>query len=126
MCADPGRPALPRTEPVSGSMPRRRVGDRTVGAVGLGCMPMSWFYDRGAANDTEAAAVLGAALEHGVTLLDTADVYGPFANETLLGQALLGRRDEAFLATKVGLLVDGAGNYSRNGSRAHIVASVDA
>jgi aryl-alcohol dehydrogenase-like predicted oxidoreductase len=89
-------------------------------------MPMSWLYDRGAVNHTEAAAVLGAALEHGVTLLDTADVYGPFTNEELLGRALLGRRDEAFLATKVGLLVDGAGNYSRNGSRAHIVAACDA
>ena len=104
----------------------RRLDGRTVGAVGLGCMPMSWFYDRGAANGTEAAAVVSAAIEAGVTLLDTADVYGPFANEALLGQALAGRRDEAFLATKVGLLVDGAGNYHRNGSRAHIVASCDA
>ncbi|HST48673.1 aldo/keto reductase [Jatrophihabitans sp.] len=107
-------------------MPRRCVDGRAVGAVGLGCMPMSWFYDRGATNDTEAAAVVSAALDCGVTLLDTADVYGPFANETLVGQALLGRRDEAFLATKVGLLVDGAGNYLRDGSRAHIVASCDA
>ena len=88
-------------------------------------MPMSWFYDRGAANGTEAAAVVSAAIEAGVTLLDTADVYGPFTNEALLGQALAGRRDEVFLASKVGLLVDGAGSYHRNGSRAHIVAACD-
>ena len=107
-------------------MPQRTVAGQVVGALGLGCMPMSWFYDRAARNDTEAAAVVGAALDHGVTLFDTADVYGPFANETLLGRALAGRRDEAFLATKVGLLVDGALRYHRNGSRAHIHGSCDA
>ena len=89
-------------------------------------MPMSWFYDRGARNDIEATATINAALDHGVTLFDTADVYGPFANEALLGQALAGRRDEAFIATKVGLLVDGAGQYHRNGSRAHIHGSCEA
>ena len=109
-----------------GPMPHRRVAGRTVGAIGLGCMPMSWFYDRDARNDTEAAAVIGTALDHGVTLLDTADVYGPFTNETLVGQALLGRRDEAYLATKVGLLVDGSSQYHRNGSPSHIRASCDA
>jgi aryl-alcohol dehydrogenase-like predicted oxidoreductase len=107
-------------------MPQRTVAGRTVGAIGLGCMPMSWFYDRSARNDTEAAAVIGAALDHGVTLFDTADVYGPFSNEALLGHALTGRRDEAFLATKVGLLVDGASQYHRNGSRAHIHGCCDA
>jgi aryl-alcohol dehydrogenase-like predicted oxidoreductase len=108
------------------SMPQRMIAGREVGAIGLGCMPMSWFYDRGAPNDTEAAAVINTALDHGVTLFDTADVYGPFANETLLGRAVAGRRDEAFLATKVGLLVDGASQYHRNGSRAHIHGSCDA
>ncbi len=107
-------------------MPRRAIAGREVGAIGLGCMPMSWFYDRGARNDDEAAATIVAALDHGVTLFDTADVYGPYANETLLGHALAGRREEAFLATKAGLLVDGASQYRRNGSRAHIHASCDA
>jgi aryl-alcohol dehydrogenase-like predicted oxidoreductase len=107
-------------------MPHRAIAGRPVGAVGLGCMPMSWFYDRSSRNDTEAVAVVRAALDHGVTLLDTADVYGPFDNETLLGQALAGRRDEAFVATKVGLLVDGASDYCRNGSRDHILAACDA
>ncbi len=108
------------------SLPQRRIAGRDVGAIGLGCMPMSWFYDRSERNDTEAAAVIGAALDHGVTLFDTADVYGPFTNETLLGQALAGRRDEAFVATKVGLLADGASDYRRDGSRAHIRAACEA
>lgn len=107
--------------------PRHRtIAGRTVGAVGLGCMPMSWFYDRGSRNDTEAVAVVRTALDHGVTLFDTADVYGPFENEALLGQALAGRRDAAFLATKAGLLVDGPSSYSRDGSRAHLLAACDA
>ncbi|HEX8082178.1 MAG TPA: aldo/keto reductase [Jatrophihabitans sp.] len=107
-------------------MPQRAIAGREVGAIGLGCMPMSWFYDRGARNDDEATATIQAALDHGVTLLDTADVYGPFANESLLGRALAGRREKAFLATKVGLLVDGASQYHRNGSRAHIHGSCEA
>ena len=107
-------------------MPQRKVAGRAVGAIGLGCMPMSWFYDRAARNDAEAATVIGAALDHGVTLLDTADVYGPFANEALLGQVLAGHRSEAFVATKVGLLVDGALQYHRNGSRPYIHGSCDA
>jgi aryl-alcohol dehydrogenase-like predicted oxidoreductase len=107
-------------------VPQRQLAGRAVGAIGLGCMPMSWFYDRGARNDTEAAAVINAALDHGVTLFDTADVYGPFSNETLLGQALTGRRDEAFLATKAGLEVDAAAQYHRNGSPAHLHRACDA
>jgi len=108
------------------SLPHRRIAGHTVGAVGLGCMPMSWFYDRGSRNDTEAVAVVRTALEHGVTLFDTADAYGPFENEALLGQALAGRRDDAFIATKAGLLVDGPSSYSRDGSRAHLLAACDA
>lgn len=108
-------------------MPQRTIAGRAVSAIGLGCMPMSWFYDRGARNDDEAAAAIEAALDHDVTLFDTADVYGPFTNETLLGQALGRRRDEAFIATKVGLaVVDGASEYRRDGSPAHIHASCDA
>lgn len=89
-------------------------------------MPMSWFYDRDSRNDGEAEEAINAALDHGVTLFDTADVYGPFTNESMLGQALAGRRDDAFIAGKVGLMVDGASQYHRNGSRAHIHASCDA
>ncbi len=72
----------------------------TVRAVGLGCMGMSEFY--GAADETQSAATIRRALDLGVTLLDTADMYGPFTNERLVGAAIAGRRDEVRLATKFG------------------------
>ncbi|WP_405933157.1 aldo/keto reductase [Streptomyces sp. NBC_00827] len=73
----------------------------TVGVQGLGCMGMSAFY--GAADETESLATIDRALELGVTLLDTAESYGPFVNEQLLGKALAGRRESAVVATKTGV-----------------------
>lgn len=96
-----------------------RVGPQ-VSAVGLGCMPMSGSY--GSAEESEAIATIHRALELGVTLLDTADVYGNGHNEQLVGRALRGRRDEVVLATKFGLLggadgrprgIDGSPDYVR-------------
>ena len=72
----------------------------TVSALGLGCMGMSEFY--GTADETEAVATIHRALDLGVTFLDTADMYGPFTNERLVGRAIAGRRDEVVLATKFG------------------------
>ncbi|KTT04812.1 aldo/keto reductase [Pseudomonas oryzihabitans] len=85
-------------------MLQRRLGlnGPLVSALGLGCMGMSEFY--GATDETEALATLDLALEEGVTLLDTADAYGPHRNEELLGRALRGRREQVFLATKFGLV----------------------
>ncbi len=86
-------------------MHKRRLGNQglEVGALGLGCMGMSDFY--GPRDEAESLATLKRALELGVTLLDTADVYGPQTNEQLLGRALRGRpRDSFVLATKFGML----------------------
>ncbi|HEX4774259.1 MAG TPA: aldo/keto reductase [Candidatus Saccharimonadales bacterium] len=82
-------------------MQMRKLGnDLTVSAIGLGCMGMSDFY--GAANEQEAIGVIHYALGHGINFLDTADAYGPFTNEKLVGKAIKGRRDEVILATKFG------------------------
>jgi aryl-alcohol dehydrogenase-like predicted oxidoreductase len=83
-------------------MQQRQLGRQglQVSTVGLGCMGMSEFY--GPANDADSIKVIHRAIELGVTFLDTADMYGPFTNEVLVGRALKGHRDEVTLATKFG------------------------
>ena len=93
----------------------RALGTRTLGSaahhsdlevstIGLGCMGMSEFY--GSADESEAVRTIHRALDLGVTLLDTADMYGPFTNEKLVGGAIAGRRDDVVLATKFGNVRD--------------------
>jgi aryl-alcohol dehydrogenase-like predicted oxidoreductase len=87
------------------------TGGLRVSALGLGCMGMSWAYGNAQTRDeTEAIATLHAALDVGVTFIDTAEVYGPWTNEQLVGRALAGRRDRAVIATKFGfrILPDGS------------------
>ena len=81
-------------------MDHRTLGSLSVSAEGLGCMGMSEFY--GTADEGEAIATIQRALDLGVDFLDTADMYGPFTNEQLVGRAIEGRRDEVVLATKFG------------------------
>src|SRR3712207_1025869 len=83
-------------------MDTRKLGSQglTVSEQGLGCMGMSEFY--GATDEGEAIATIHRAIELGITFLDTADMYGPFTNEKLVGKAIADRRDEVVIATKFG------------------------
>jgi aryl-alcohol dehydrogenase-like predicted oxidoreductase len=88
-------------------------------------MGMSWAYGEDQRDDATSVAVIHRALDLGVTLIDTADVYGPFTNEELVGRALADRRDRATLATKVGL-VNVDGQIRRDGRPEHVREAIDA
>jgi aryl-alcohol dehydrogenase-like predicted oxidoreductase len=106
-----------------------------VGVIGLGCMGMTFSYDMETPRDEATSiAVIHQALDEGMTLIDTADAYGPHTNEELVGRALAGHRDRAVLATKVGLLTDSVevanpgGNSpgaGRDGRPEHVRRSID-
>jgi aryl-alcohol dehydrogenase-like predicted oxidoreductase len=106
-------------------MQQRRLGNQglTVSALGLGCMGMTWAYgtDR---NENEAIATLHEAIDLGVNFLDTAEVYGPFTNEVLVGKAIRDRRDQVVIATKFGFVFDAAGKISAANSRPEHIREV--
>jgi aryl-alcohol dehydrogenase-like predicted oxidoreductase len=103
-----------------------KLGDLTVSAQGLGCMGMSEWY--GAADWDESIATIHAALDAGVTFLDTADVYGAGHNEVLVGRAIAHRRDEVQLATKFGIDRSGGDGNARvlRGERSYVKRSAEA
>ena len=107
-------------------MERRQLGSAAfdVSAVGLGCMGMSQFYAGGV--DAESTATIHRALDLGCTFLDTSDVYGPFTNEALVGQAIRGRRAEVQLATKFGNRRGPDGGLTVNGRPEYVRAACDA
>jgi aryl-alcohol dehydrogenase-like predicted oxidoreductase len=96
-----------------------------VGEIGYGAMGLTWAY--GHREGTDGAAVINRALDLGATLIDTADVYGPFTNEELVGRAIAGRRDEVVLATKCGLVLDDptTRDIGRDGTPEHIAQAID-
>jgi len=109
-------------------MHERTLGRRsplTVSALGLGCMGMSEFY--GSADEAESIVTIQRAVELGVTFFDTADMYGPYVNEELVGRALASQRDEVVIATKFGIVrengarrVDSSGAYAKQAVEASL------
>ncbi|HUB03735.1 MAG TPA: aldo/keto reductase [Solirubrobacteraceae bacterium] len=110
-------------------MEKRKLGSLEVSALGLGCMGMSAFY--GSADEGEAIATIERALELGINFLDTAQLYGPLTNESLVGNAVRGHRDEYVIATKFARRMDGAtaGDMSTvgavDGSAEHVRSSIE-
>ncbi|EFL23003.1 putative oxidoreductase [Streptomyces himastatinicus ATCC 53653] len=96
-----------------------------MGAIGLGCMPMSWAYTASQRNGEHSLRAVHTALDVGANLLDTADMYGPFTNELLVGRALKERRADAFVSTKCGLLV-GEQHIVANGRPGYVKRACDA
>lgn len=99
-----------------------------IGVVGLGCMGMSWGYDERGRDERTSIEAVHRAVDLGCTLIDTADQYGPFTNEELVGRAIKGRRDELVLATKGGLVVDDPATFRshRDGRPEHIRSACEA
>ncbi|HEY3020187.1 MAG TPA: aldo/keto reductase [Solirubrobacteraceae bacterium] len=112
---------------MTATLKQRRLGALSVSEIGLGCMGMSAFY--GTTDEDEALATIRRALELGCTFLDTAEMYGPFTNEQLVGRAIAGRRDDVVLATKFGIRFapteDNPTNRVLDGSRENVRRSIE-
>lgn len=108
-------------------MKKAMLGDGLeVGCLGLGCMGISAFYTGAGSDDAGSIATIHRAIDLGVTLFDTAEIYGPYRNEELLGQALAGRRDQVVIATKFGTIQHrGDGTYGLDGSSENVRLSVE-
>src|SRR6266478_4035833 len=102
------------------------IGGLDVSRIGLGAMSMAGYYNIGAGSDAESIRTIHRALDLGVTHIDTAEIYGPFANEELVGRAIKDRRDQVVLATKFGIVShSGGGPGVLDSSPANIRDAVD-
>lgn len=103
---------------------KRKLGNQglEVSELGLGCMGMSQSY--GIPNDTESIATIHRAIELGVTFFDTAELYGPYTNERLLGTALKGQREKVIVATKFGFNIVNGKTQGLNSTPDHLVSSI--
>ena len=103
-----------------------KLRELDVSRIGLGCMGMSHAYTGAGSDDTESIRTIHRALDLGVTLLDTAEIYGPYTNEELLGRAINGRRDQVVVATKLGMISHAGGGFGvLDSSPANIRTAVD-
>ncbi len=104
---------------------KRKLGTQglEVSEIGLGCMGMTWAY--GAADDAESIATIHRSIELGCTFLDTAEIYGPFTNEEVVGRALSGKRDQVVLATKFGFRIENGKRTGLNSHPDHIREAVE-
>ena len=107
------------------AMRHTTLGTLDAGRIGLGAMSMSGYYGNADLDDDEAIRTIHRALDLGVTLIDTAEAYGPYRNEELVGRAVKDRRDEVVLATKFGLISHADGGRSLDSSPANIRAAVE-
>jgi aryl-alcohol dehydrogenase-like predicted oxidoreductase len=116
-CRDRYGEASDTTQGVEEQMKHVSLGGLEVSRLGLGCMGMSAFYTGAGSDDGESTRTIQRALELGIDFLDTAELYGPFTNEELVGRAIAGRRDEVVLATKFGLISHADGGIRKIDSR---------
>ena len=107
-------------------MQNAKLGDLEVARIGLGAMGMSHGYTGSGSDDAESIRTIHRAIDLGVTLIDTAEIYGPYVNEELVGKALQGRRDQVVLATKFGLVSHaGGGAWNVDSSPGNIRTAVE-
>src|ERR1700728_2187600 len=107
------------------TMKMRKLGALEVSALGLGCMGMSAFYDRSGVTEKDSIALIHKAIDMGVNFFDTAEIYGPFTNEELLGKALQGKRDQVVIATKFGFRFENGERAGLDGSARNVRAAAE-